>query len=76
MAGSRRKRRQPPPTEGYPIDARYWLYVFDGIDRGIRVGWTKARARGLGWLKEHAPGGWLYDTRRRVKYDARGRQVA
>ncbi len=67
------KRRRPPPTEGFPGDARYWLYVFDGIDSGIRVGWTHARARGIEWLRQHAPGGWLFDRRARVKYDAHGK---
>ena len=65
-------RRTDPPREGIPGEARYWLYLFDGIDRGVRVGWTTARGRAVAWLRAYAPGGWAFDRETRERYDSHG----
>jgi len=69
----RDKRRRDAPQEGHPGEARYWVYVWDGIDSGIRVGWSSSRARAIAWLREHAAGGWTFDRQTRFRYTARGR---
>ncbi len=71
MARSRRK--SDPPREGIPGHARYWVYRWDGIDGGIRCGWTTNRARAIAWTREHTAGGWTFDTNTFLKYTSRGR---
>jgi hypothetical protein len=70
---SKRRRKDAPPQEGVPYETRYWIYVWDGIDSGIRVGWSTSKDRAIAWLRNHAPGGWAFDTRARVRYTRRGR---
>lgn len=69
---TRRRRKGDPPREGIYGAARYWIYVWDGIDSGVCVGWTNNRARAIAWTRESG-GGWTFDRRSRLKYTARGR---
>lgn len=69
----RKRRKSDPPQEGIPGKARYWVYVWDGIDSGIRVGWGESRSRAIAWLREHAAGGWVADRKTCLRYTGRGR---
>ena len=66
------KRKSDPPREGNPGEARFWIYVFDGVDSGERVGWTNAKARAFAWTRAFARGGWTFDRTTRGKYSSRG----
>jgi len=54
------------PKEGIPGEARYWLYMFDGME-GFRCGWTTAKSRAKTWTKQH-PSGWAYDRQTGEKF--------